>query len=138
MIYNIKEFLDIRGVQKLIVNLRGIFVEKDKTTTWSTPTITGSAIAISSGGYYTEGRRCYVQMRCTLTNALNANTARSIASGLPAPKTTPEAALSCLVYNRGGHAARITSAGALQIISDVDHDISAGQIINITGVYTTA
>ena len=107
------------------------------STTWKKPTVISSAITIDYGGYYEEGKHCYVQMRCTLAAELAANTSRQIAS-MPAPEGVPEAALSILVYNRGGHACRITGGGILQIISDVDHAITANQIINITGVYTTA
>ena len=108
------------------------------TTTWQTPTVMDTAITISSGGYYVEGKRVYVQMAFTLTEALAANTARQLASGMPPCVATPSAILNCVVYNRGGHAVRVTSGGILQIISDYDHAITAGQSVVITGVYTTA
>ena len=106
------------------------------TTTWTTPTVTDSAITISEGGYYTEGRRCYVQMRFKLASALSANSGRYIASAMPAPKTTSAAILSIAVNNRGGHNIRVVSDGRMQIVADVDYGITTSDDIDITGCYT--
>ena len=105
------------------------------TTTWETPTITDSSATIVNGGYYTNGHCCHVQMRVQLTANLNADSGRNILSGLPVPKDVNAAVLSILANNRGGHGARVTNAGALQIIADVDHGINSGQNIDLTGVY---
>lgn len=105
------------------------------TTTWTAPTAISSAITVVSGGYYTSGRHCYVQMRCTLTNALSANAGIWAASGMPLPVTgTPP--LTIIVNSRGGHACRVNTDGRLQIVADVDHGITAGTTIDIAGVYT--
>ena len=110
------------------------------STTWLQPTL-GSTPVITPdtnypGGYYVEGKRCYVQMRFSLISNLNANTALVVASNMPVPYNTPDAVLNVLVYNRGGHACRVNSDGELQIIADVDHAITAGRSIDVTGVYT--
>lgn len=120
----------------LKVNGGQFYPQKDGTT-WTAPTVSGSAATISSGGYYMEGKRVYVQMRCVLAAALNANTARTLFTGMPVPSSVDEVALSVLVRSRAGHACRITDTGDLQIVSDPDHSISANQNITITGVYTT-
>ena len=111
-------------------------------TTWLQPTL-GSTPVITPdtnypGGYYVEGKRCYVQMRFSLISGLNANSALVVASNMPVPYNTPDAVLNVLVYNRGGHACRVNSDGELQIIADVDHAITAGRSIDVTGVYTIA
>lgn len=106
------------------------------STTWTAPTILNSSCTISGGGYYTEGKRVYIQMRLTLTANLADNAGINILSDLPVPDTVNAVPLSILANNRGGHGARITNAGQLQIIADIDHGITAGQNIDLSGVYT--
>ena len=126
---------------------KGNLIPQTDTTTWIQPTVSSSAITYpttGAGGYYTEGKRCYVQMRCSLSAQLNANSARVIATGLPLPDpNTTDAPLTILVNNRGGHCARVYKAnesdttGTLQIMADYDHAMAATNI-SICGVYTTA
>lgn len=119
----------------------GMFLDGDEIvpqalTEWEEPTILNSSATITNGGYYTEGKRVYIQMRLTLTANLAANSGINIFSDLPAPDTVNAVPLSILANNRGGHGARITNAGQLQIIADIDHGITAGQSIDLSGVYT--
>ena len=107
-----------------------------EATTWKAPTILNSSCTITNGGYYTEGKRVYIQMRLTLTANLAANAGINIFSGLPVPDTVNAVPLAILANNRGGHGARVTNGGRLQIIADIDHGITAGQSIDICGVYT--
>ena len=113
-----------------------LIVPQTETTTWEEPTILSSSCTITNGGYYTEGKRVYIQMRLTLTANLAANAGINIFSGLPVPDTVNAVPLAILANNRGGAGARVTSAGQLQIIADIDHGITAGQNIDISGVYT--
>lgn len=106
------------------------------TTTWNTPTVLNSSATITSGGFYVEGKRAYIQMRLTLTANLSANSGINILSGLPVPDSVAAVPLSILANNRGGHGARVQNSGQIQIIADVDHGITAGQSIDICGVYT--
>lgn len=105
-------------------------------TEWTAPTILNSSATITNGGYYTEGKRVYIQMRLTLTANLAANAGINIFSGLPIPDTVTAVPLAILAGNRGGAGARVTSAGQMQIIADIDHGITAGQSIDISGCYT--
>ena len=109
----------------------------DLPTTWITPTVTSSSITISEGGYYKEGRHCFVQMRFKLASALSANSGRYIASAMPEPLTTA-AILSIAVNNRGGHNIRVLNDGRMQIVADTDHAIATTDDIDVTGVYTIA
>ena len=113
-----------------------LIVPQTETTTWTAPTILNSSCTITNGGYYTEGKRVYIQMRLTLTANLAANAGINIFSDLPAPETVNAVPLAILANNRGGAGARVTSAGQLQIIADIAHGITAGQNIDISGVYT--
>lgn len=113
-----------------------VIVPQTAETTWSLPTITNAYATITNGGYYTEGKRCYVQMRFTLASDLSANSGINIMSAFPIPKTVSSVVLPTMANNRGGHACRITSSGVLQVIADADHGITAGQYIDVTGVYT--
>ena len=121
---------------RLTYNGSNLIVPQTETTTWEEPTILNSACTISAGGYYTEGKRVYIQMRLTLTANLAANSGINIFSGLPVPDTVNAVPLSILANNRGGAGARVTSAGQMQIIADIDHGITAGQNIDLSGVYT--
>lgn len=112
------------------------YIPQSDATTWTAPTILNSSCTISGGGYYTEGKRVYIQMRLTLAANLAANAGINILSDLPVPDTVNAVPLSILANNRGGHGARITNAGQLQIIADIDHGITAGQNIDLSGVYT--
>lgn len=123
------------GLGGMILN-GGLVIPQAETTTWTAPTILNSACTISAGGYYTEGKRVYIQMRLTLTANLAANAGINIFSDLPAPDTVNAVPLAILANNRGGAGARVTSAGQLQIIADIDHGITAGQNIDLSGVYT--
>lgn len=113
-----------------------VYAPQTLTTTWTTPTVLNGACTIINGGYYVEGRRCYIQMRVQIAAALNANSGRNIMGGFPIPSAVNAAVLSILVGNRGGHGARVTDGGEIQIIADADHGITAGQNIDLTGVYT--
>ena len=109
------------------------------STSWTTPQIYSSAVtfpASGAGGYYTEGKRVYVQLRCVLAAQLNADTARQLFSGMPVPKDVEEVALCINVRSRHGASCFVDSNGALKIVADPDHAISANQNITITGVYT--
>lgn len=120
------------------------YVPQKSSTTWIQPTVTSSAINTITGGYYIEGKRCYVQMRCKLAAQLSADSVRQICSEMPLPRTVDEVALNILVRSRAGHTCRVYPASAgdttavMQIIADPDHAISANQNVTITGVYTIA
>lgn len=114
------------------------FIPQSDTTTWTAPTILNSSCTITNGGYYTEGKRVYIQMRLTLTANLAANAGINIFSGLPVPDTVNAMPLAILANNRGGAGARVTNAGQIQIIANIDHGITAGQAIDISGCYTIA
>lgn len=117
----------------------GRIVGQNMTGSWTEPTVYSSAVtfpASGAGGYYTEGRRVYVQLRCVLAAQLNADTARQLFSGMPVPKDVEEVALCINVRSRHGASCFVDSNGALKIVADPDHAISANQNITITGVYT--
>ena len=114
------------------------FIPQSDTTTWTAPTILNSSCTITNGGYYTEGKRVYIQMRLTLTANLAANAGINIFSGLPVPDTVNAVPLAILANNRGGAGARVTNAGQIQIIANIDHGITAGQAIDMSGCYTIA
>ena len=120
-------------------NYSGRIVGQNMTGSWTEPTVYSSAVtfpASGAGGYYTEGRRVYVQLRCVLAAQLNADTARQLFSGMPVPKDVEEVALCINVRSRHGASCFVDSNGALKIVADPDHAISANQNITITGVYT--
>ena len=106
------------------------------STSWIEPTITSQSCTIVNGGYYVEGKRVYIQMRLTLASNLNADSGRNIMSDFPVPLDVNAVPLAVLANNRGGAGARITNGGVLQVIADIDHGITAGQNIDISGVYT--
>lgn len=108
-----------------------------KSGGFTTPTVSASAVTVTAGGYIVEGKHVFVQVRCILSAALNADTARTIFTGLPMPRSVAEVALNILVRSRAGHACRITDTGEMQIVADPDHGISANQNVTITGVYLT-
>ena len=106
------------------------------TTSWSRASITDSTVTFSSGGHYTSGRHCYVQMQLSTAKTINANTVTNILSGMPAP-TGSLAVLQISIGNKmENYMAQVTTGGVLRIRSAAA--LSSGATINITGVYTIA
>lgn len=111
------------------------YVPQTLTTTWTAPTVTGGLVTISGGGYYTEGKRVYVQLDVANVNAMTGNTLYTVASGFPAPSFGDSMSLACAVNGRPA-AASITNSGSL-ILSPA-FDIVAARHFRINGSYVTA
>ena len=105
-------------------------------TTWSKPTVSNSCMTINAGGYYTEGRHCYVQMKCTMATGVSADSALTLATGMPVPLDVDEAPLSITVRSRTSASCYVKSTGDLAIVAGASTAISANHIIRINGVYT--
>ena len=119
----------------MIFNLTGT-IDDGETITWQTPSIITGYVSIINGGYYVKGKHCYVQIRVQPDGDIPADSGRNVMSGLPIPAEVGGVPLSILVNNRGGHGARVTNGGAIQLIADVDHLIADGTNVDIAGVYT--
>ena len=105
-------------------------------TTWSKPTVSNSCMTINAGGYYTEGRHCYVQMKCTMATGVSADSALTLATGMPVPLDVDEAPLSITVRSRTSASCYVKSTGDLAIVAGASTAISANHVIRINGVYT--
>ena len=115
----------------------GKLYPQSAATTWSAPTITSSSCTRNSGGYFSEGKHTYIQMRITLAASLSANTALQIMEDLPIPSPT-NGVLNITFSNNGGGAAYVNTSGELYIKTPYNVSASTTTNIYITGHYVTA
>ena len=108
------------------------YVYQVKNTGWLAPSNL-SSVSLSSGGYYIEGKRVYVQMTLTTTAQIS-NTNNVTIGQLPAAAGSL-AVLGITIGNKqANYSAQVTTGGVLRI--KVEASIASGATINITGVYT--
>lgn len=106
------------------------------STSWSIPSPYSSNCTISSGGYFTEGKHVYVQMRLTLAATLAADTNLQICENMPKPSPT-NAVFNVAFGFAGGGNAFVNTSGDLYLRSP-GSSVSTSTNIYITGHYVTA
>ena len=105
-------------------------------TTWTAPTVVSNQATIRQGGYYSEGKRTYVQMEIRLASSLAEDTTLSeFLQGFPTPVNTL-AVLSIATGGGGYGFASVKTNGKMNIRLNKTTGTSTN--IYITGVYTTA
>ena len=105
-------------------------------TTWTAPTVVSNQATIIHGGFYSEGKRTYVQMEIRLAAELTGDTTLSeFLEGFPVPTETL-AVLSIATGGGGYGFASVKTNGKMNIRLNKTTGTSTN--IYITGVYTTA
>lgn len=132
-------------LQKEVGVSNGSLVFSDQPTiavTWTTPTVYSNRCTISSGGYYKDGQRVYVEMR--LTNAYaRTSTSRTYTqylTGFPAPLVGAIALVGLRSTSSTvteGIIGYINSAGNFFILNGYNMALTSGDIYTITGSYFT-
>lgn len=111
-------------------------VGQKNPTTWTAPTIASNQATIQYGGYYTEGKRVYVQIEFTLASTLNADTTLSeFLTGFPQPALT--VGVLSIETSTGAYGwAGVKTNGKLSL--RLNKQVANTASIYITGCYTTA
>ena len=111
-------------------------VGQKNPTSWTAPTVVSNQATIRQGGYYSEGKRTYVQMEIRLASSLAEDTTLSeFLQGFPAPVNTL-AVLSIATGGGGWGWAAVNTSGKMNIRLNKQTGTSTN--IYITGCYTTA
>ena len=119
-----------------VYNTIGMFFPQTNPTTWTAPTVVSNQATIRQGGYYSEGKRTYVQMEIRLASSLAEDTTLSeFLQGFPAPVNTL-AVLSIATGGGGWGWAAVNTSGKMNIRLNKQTGTSTN--IYITGCYTTA
>ena len=120
----------------IIYTYTGQIIPQTDTTTWTAPTVVSNQATIRQGGYYSEGKRTYVQMEIRLASSLAEDTTLSeFLQGFPAPVNTL-AVLSIATGGGGWGWAAVNTSGKMNIRLNKQTGTSTN--IYITGCYTTA
>lgn len=102
------------------------------TTDWQIPGTT--SFTRQGGGYYQEGKHCYISYYGKLTSTVAANTNRQIGTGFPVPQR--QAYLSGAYANNPGMAAYIDTDGTFHVKNS--SSMSTASFLRFEGHYLTA
>lgn len=126
----------IKEINQKVLALPDFSSYQTPTTSWTTPTVEASSCTIATGGYFTEGKHVYLQMRLNLSATLAAGTNLQICNSLPHP--SPTNGVLCVGFGFRTGNAFVNTSGDLYIRSPEDTSVTTTTNIYITGHYVTA